>query len=333
MNRRPVKNKTILIVGGAGYIGSHVNKLLYLHGYDTVVFDNLSHGDSRNVLYGSFFEGDLENASDLKNLFKAHSFDGVMHFAALTDVGESIRNPAVYYRNNVSNTLNLLDIAVENGVKFFVFSSSAAIFGMPIKDLIDEQHSRSPINPYGHSKLIVEAMLQDYDQAYGLKSCSLRYFNAAGADPECEIVWYDRKENNLIPLLLKSLKDPSKKVTLFGTDYPTVDGTCIRDYIHVYDLAEAHIRGLEKLMTTQTSSSYNLGNGRGFSVYEVVRAVEKVTGKSLQIIEGPRRPGDPAILVADSKKASLELGWKPQYSEIETMIEHAYKAMFSLAEE
>jgi UDP-glucose 4-epimerase len=198
---------------------------------------------------------------------------------------------------------------------------------MPIKDLIDEEHPCSPINPYGHSKLMVETLLQDFDHAYGLKSCSLRYFNAAGADPEGEIVWYDRKENNLIPLLLKSLKDPSQKVTLFGTDYPTRDGSCIRDYIHVYDLADAHIRGLDKLFTTQTSSAYNLGNGRGFSVYEVIKAVEKVTGKSLNIVEGPRRVGDPAILVADAGKAYEELGWMPKYPEIEQMIEHAYKAM------
>lgn len=327
MNSRPVKNKTILVVGGAGYIGSHVNKRLHQHGYDTVVFDNLSRGNVKNVIYGTFVEGDLANIDDLKKVFGMHVFDGFMHFAAFTDVGESVKNPSIYYQNNVTNTLNLLNVAIDHGVKTFVFSSSAAIFGMPQSSCISEEHPCNPINPYGRTKLIVENILHDFDAAYGLKSCCLRYFNAAGADPEGELKWYERKENNLIPLLLKSLKDPTQKVTLFGTDYPTHDGSCIRDYIHVFDLAEAHISGLEQLFANQTSSAYNLGNGRGFSVYEVIKAVENICGHTLPIIEGPRRPGDPPILVADAGKASKELLWKPCYPEIEIMVVHAYAAM------
>ncbi len=326
MNIRPTKKKKILVVGGAGYIGSYVNKRLHQLGYETVIYDNLSRGNRKNVLYGTFVEGDLANSLSLTKLFESYSFDGIMHFAAFTDVGESVRNPAVYYQNNVLNTLNLLNAAIEYRIKAFVFSSSAAVYGMPRAQtsLINEDHPCHPINPYGRTKLFVEEILKDFDAAYGLKSCCLRYFNAAGADPEGEIKWQERKENNLIPLLLKSLKNPTQKVTLFGKDYPTSDGSCIRDYIHVYDLAEAHIKGLEQLFATNSSSVYNLGNGRGFSVYEVIQAVEKVTGTSLQIIEGPRRPGDPPILVANAEKARRELEWHPRYPGIETMIEHAY---------
>jgi UDP-glucose 4-epimerase len=319
--------KTLLIIGGAGYIGSYVNKRLNQIGYETVVFDNLSRGHRSNVSCGSFIQGDLADPSTLESLFQQNSFAGILHFAAYTDVGESVTNPYMYYQNNVVNTLTLLHLAVKYGIKSFVFSSSAAIFGLPVKDLIDENHPCAPINPYGRTKWFIEMILQDFDRAYGLKSCCLRYFNAAGADPEGEIKWHPRKESNLIPLLLRSLQEPRQKVTLYGSDYPTHDGTCIRDYIHLYDLAEAHIKGLEELFTSSTSSAYNLGNGHGFSVKEVIDAVEKVTGLPLQIVNGPRRAGDPPVLVANAMKAEQELGWKPRFPDLETMIAHAYKVM------
>ncbi|MBA3237435.1 MAG: UDP-glucose 4-epimerase GalE [Parachlamydiaceae bacterium] len=328
MNSRTKANfKTLLIIGGAGYIGSYVNKRLQQEGYETVVFDNLSRGHRSNVIRGSFIQGDLADLSILESVFKQHSFAGILHFGAFTDVGESVKNPYIYYQNNVVNTLNLLHLAVNYEIKSFVFSSSAAIFGIPVKNLIDENHPCAPINPYGRTKWLIEMILQDFDRAYGLKSCCLRYFNAAGADPEGEIKWHPRKETNLIPLLLRSLQEPKQEVTLYGSDYPTQDGTCIRDYIHLYDLAEAHIKGLEQLFESSTSTAYNLGNGQGFSVKEVIDAVERVTGLPLQIAKGSRRPGDPPILVANAMKAKEELEWKPRYPDLDTMIAHAYKVM------
>lgn len=318
--------KQVLVVGGAGYIGSHVNKMLNQAGYQTVVFDNLSRGDQRSVTHGIFVEGDLAFPDDLDKLFRNYSFDAVLHFAALTDVGESVHNPALYYRNNVAYTLNLLSAMVRYNINHLVFSSSAAIFGIPKDKLIKESHPVHPINPYGQSKLMVETILKDFDQAYGLRSCSLRYFNAAGGDPDGQIKNFKKKENNLIPLTLKSLLDPKGKITVFGTDYPTPDGTCIRDYIHVCDLGEAHILGMEKLLGGSSSSHYNLGNGRGYSVLEVIKAAETVTGLKVNAIKGPRRAGDPAVLVADSSKAESELGWQPKYPDLETMIDHAWKA-------
>lgn len=328
MDRRTeVKSKTLLVIGGAGYVGSYVNKRLSQAGYETVIYDNLSRGHRSNVVRGNFIQGDLADQPALEALFQQHTFAGILHFAAYTDVGESVTNPYIYYQNNVSNTLNLLHLAVNYGVKAFVFSSSAAIFGLPLSDRIDENHPCAPINPYGRTKWFIEMLLQDFDRAYGLKSCCLRYFNAAGADPEGEIKWHKRRETNLIPLLLRSLQEPKQKVTLFGSDYPTRDGTCIRDYIHLYDLAEAHIKGLEQLFARSTSTAYNLGNGHGYSVKEVIDAVERVTGQYLQVVNGARRPGDPPVLVANAKKAEVELGWKPRYPDLDTMIAHAYGVM------
>lgn len=321
------KSKTILIAGGAGYIGSHVNKKLYRSGYSTIVIDDLSRGYRRNARYGEFFQGNIGIPEDLETLFNSHRIDGIMHFAAHLDVGESVINPYLYYRNNVCNTLNLLHFAVRNDVKAFIFSSSAAIFGLPRQSSIDENHPRNPINPYGRTKLMAESILKDFDRAYGLKSCCLRYFNAAGADPEGDIRLYPRKENNLIPRLLNSVKKGDKKITIYGTDYPTPDGTCIRDYIHVNDLADAHVKGLERLFETSTSCAYNLGNGQGFSVKEIISSVEKVTGCQIDINEGERREGDPPILIADSTLARNELGWVPHFPLPETMIAHAYAAM------
>lgn len=319
--------KTILVVGGAGFIGSHVNKMLYEAGYDTVVLDNLTKGNRKAVTHGVFIEGDMADSECLDLLFQKYSIDAVMHFAASIDVGESISDPAKYYVNNVSNTLNLLNAMLRHSVKKFIFSSSAAVYGIPQEKQISEAHPCRPINPYGETKLIVEKILRDFDQAYGLTSCCLRYFNAAGGDPQGEIKNYKSKESNLIPVALRSLLEPNCSLTIFGSDYPTPDGTCIRDYVHICDLGSAHIIAMEQLLAGKPSSTYNLGNGEGFSVREVIHAVEKVTGRKLNVIEGPRRPGDPPYLVADAQKALRELGWKPQYPTLEAMIEHAWNGL------
>lgn len=321
-----MKKKCILVTGGAGFIGSHVNKLLHRAGYDTVVLDNLSLGNAKNVLYGSFVQGDIGHVDDLNAIFSTNEIAAVMHFAAFTDVGESVKDPARYYQNNVANTLVLLNSMRQHAVKTFLFSSSAAIFG-PNDKPIKETDTCNPINPYGHSKLIVEQILHDYAAAYGIRYACLRYFNAAGGDPDREIKNYKQKENNLIPLLLKSLKDPQACLKIFGTDYATADGTCIRDYIHIYDLSTAHILALESLLQGGASTCFNLGNGRGFSVREVITAAERVTGLKVNAIEAPRRAGDPPALLADAAKAKKELGWKTRYPDLDTIIAHAWQAL------
>jgi len=319
----------ILVVGGAGFIGSHVIKLLNKAGYQTIALDNLSRGNKKMVQSGLFIHGDLSDSTLLDKIFSEHPITAVMHFAALTDVGESVINPIKYYTNNVANTLTLLNAMQKHSIKTFVFSSSAAIFGNPIHDKIAENHPCNPINPYGTSKLMVEQILADIDHAYGIKSCCLRYFNAAGGDPDGLLKNYNfpRKETNLIPIILKSLTEPNGVITINGTDYPTPDGTCIRDYIHIDDLATVHITAMDQLLNGAPSNQYNLGNGHGFSIREVIAAACKVTGQKLQVREGPRRPGDPPILVADSQKARKELTWKPKYPSLELMIEHAWKAI------
>lgn len=322
-----MSSKIILVVGGAGFIGSHVTKMLASRGYLPLVFDNLSSGHEKNILNASFIKGDLANPDDLEHVFTQYLISGVMHFAALIDVGESIQNPAKYYHNNVVNTLNLLDAMLKHNVKTFIFSSSAAIFGTPIQPSIDENHPCCPINPYGETKLIVEKILRDYDSAYGLKSSCLRYFNAAGGDSQGKIKNYKQKESNLIPLILRNLKGFERKIIINGTNYPTPDGTCIRDYIHVEDLASAHILAIEKLFKEGCSTHYNLGNGNGFSIREVIHSTEKVTGLKVNAAEGPPRPGDPPALIANSQKAKKELGWDPQYSDLDTMITHAWQAL------
>lgn len=355
--KSPTTQKTILVVGGAGFIGSQVNLLLNERGYKTVVFDDLSRGKEETVIKGSFVKGTLASKDDLNNLFKEHRFDAVMHFAALTAVGESFKNPGAYFINNVTNTKNLLDTMVENKVKHFIFSSSAAIFGNPINDLIDENHQTKPINPYGATKLLVEQMLRNeysnetideclkhFDKvdvgtkeiirstmlssyADKIQSCCFRYFNAAGGDPSGQIKYYERPENNLIPLVLKTLNHPTDKISVFGTDYGTKDGTCIRDYIHIHDLAEAHLKGMEKIFAGDKSLAYNLGNSNGFSVKEILIATEEATHFEVKVQECARREGDPEILIADSKKAYEELGWIPKYTTPKEMITHAWKAM------
>lgn len=320
------KSQTILITGGAGYIGSHINQMLSRAGYQTIVLDNLTYGSRLAVQSGTFLEGDIGDRQVLDHIFKNHSIAGVMHFASFIDVGESVRNPHKYYENNVAKTLTLLEAMVRHDVKKLVFSSSAAIFGNPVKIPLDEDHRCQPINPYGRSKWIIEQILHDFDIAHGLKSCSLRYFNAAGGDPEGKRKNFQKHSSNLIPLVLKSLKSENGTLTIFGTDYPTPDGTCIRDYIHIEDLGTAHLKGMELLLSGSPSACYNLGNGKGYSVKEVIIATEKVTGRKVNTIEGPRRAGDPPILVADSKKAFRELGWQPRYPDLEAMIEHAWRA-------
>lgn len=311
--------KKILIVGGAGYIGSEVNKLLHLSGYETVILDK----EPPNPNLGASIQSDMGDRHILEKIFAEHQFDAVMHFAAFIDVGESVKNPAKYYDNNVTKTLILLDIMRKYDVKFFIFSSSAAVYGMPLQSLMPENHPKNPINPYGQTKLMVEKILEDFDRAYGLKSASMRYFNAAGGDPDGQIKNSFKGKSNLIPLILEAIKN-NQTLTINGTDYPTKDGTCIRDYIHIYDLGKAHIKAMEKLFAGGNSEAYNLGNGHGFSVREIIQAAEKVTGKPIPVIEGPRRPGDPPSLLADASKAKQLLGWSIKYPDIETMIHHQF---------
>lgn len=315
----------VLVVGGAGYIGSHMVKMLALAGHDVVTLDDLSNGYRDAVKYGEFVEGNIADADLLDRLFSENTFDGVMHFASFIQVGESVEKPSMYYRNNVSNTQVLLDAMVDHNVKSFIFSSTAATFGEPEYTPIDEQHPQKPINPYGHSKLMVEQILSDFDHAYGLKSVSLRYFNAAGADPDGELGERHIPETHLIPLVLQAASGRRESITVFGDDYDTPDGTCIRDYIHINDLCTAHLLGLEHLVAGGDSRAYNMGNGQGYSIKELIDVAKSVTGSDFKVVMGERRDGDPARLVADSTLLQKELGWKPQFAELETIIRHAWE--------
>ncbi len=319
-------SKTFLVIGGAGFIGAQVVKTLSKAGYSVVVLDNLSRGFKERVLSGVFEFGDVGDAAVLDRLFTKYKFDGVLHFAALADVGESVIRPDIYYQNNIVNTLTLLNAMVKHHVNKIVFSSSSAIYGMPDKLPVVEDTPKEPINPYGRTKWMVEQILADYDKAYGIKSCSLRYFNAAGGDPDGEIPYFRRNEGNLIPILLNNVLD-GKPTVVFGDDYATPDGTCIRDYIHIADLAAAHLTGMEKLLEGAASSYYNLGVGNGFSVLEVINTTEKVIGQKVDFIIGPRREGDAPELMASPQKAFRELNWKPEYPELETMIRHGWNVM------
>ncbi len=316
---------TILVVGGAGYIGSHTNKELNKKGYQTVVFDNLSYGHRESVRYGDFILGDIENIEQIRLVFKKYKIDAVMHFSAFIEVGESVTNPQKYYKNNVANTLNLLQVMLENNVKYFIFSSTAATYGNPKEIPITEEHPQEPINPYGQSKLMIEHILRDYAIAYGLRYSPLRYFNASGADIDCEIGEWHNPETHLIPLILDVAIGKKESIKIFGTDYETSDGTCIRDYIHVTDLADAHILALEYLMNGGENTAFNLGNGNGFSVKEVIETVKKVTKKGIKIVESERRVGDPPILLSSSKKAQTTLNWKPKYYELSKIIETSWE--------
>ncbi len=299
----------ILIVGGAG----------------TVVFDNLSFGHTDFVKWGIFHGGDLSNIDNIREVFKKYPIDAVMHFAAFTYVGESVEDPQKYYLNNLRNTLNLLQVMLEEEVKYFVFSSTCATYGNPEEIPITESHPQNPINPYGKAKLMVEQVLADYSQAYDLNYVSLRYFNAAGADPDAEIGELHEPETHLIPLILDAATGRRENIQIFGTDYPTPDGTCIRDYIHVMDLADAHIKALEYLQSGGESEVFNLGNGQGFSVREVIETARKVTGRKIEVEGVDRRPGDPPVLVGSSDKAREILDWNPQYHDLSLIIETAWK--------
>lgn len=314
----------ILIVGGAGYIGSHLNKEINKRGYETVIFDNLSYGHEEFVKWGTFERGDLGNIDDIKSIFNKYPIEAVMHFAAFTYVGESVKDPQKYYLNNVKNTLNLLQAMLEENVKQFIFSSTCATYGNPVEIPITENHPQNPINPYGRGKLIVEQILKDYNAAYGLNYASLRYFNAAGADPDGDVGELHDPETHLIPLILDVAAGKRENVKIFGTDYDTPDGTCIRDYIHVTDLADAHILALKYLQDNQKSDVFNLGNGNGFSVKEVIETAREITGNEIKAVEAERRQGDPPILIGSSHKAKEVLKWKPKYGDLSQIVETAW---------
>ncbi|MBW7998263.1 MAG: UDP-glucose 4-epimerase GalE [Candidatus Glassbacteria bacterium] len=317
----------VLLTGGAGYIGSHANKLLSARGHETVVADNLARGHREVVKWGRLEQVDLLDKGGLDKIFAAEKFDAVLHFAALIFVGESVRHPDDYYRNNVQGSLNLLRAMRSHGVGRIIFSSTAAVYGTPETSPLSEDHRLAPINPYGWSKLMIEQVIRDFCSAYGMKAVIFRYFNAAGADPDCETGENHDPENHLIPLVLKAVRNPERSLKIFGTDYDTPDGTCVRDFIHVNDLADSHLLGLESLMEPGgegTARVYNVGNGEGFSVREVLETAAKVTGKLPGVEEAPRREGDAARLVASSEKLRRELGWRPAYAELTKIIEHAW---------
>lgn len=315
----------VLVVGGAGYIGSHMVKMLLGAGHEVITLDNLSSGHRDAVLGGTFVEGDLADTQGLHQVFEQYQPEAVMHFASYIQVGESVRKPDIYYRNNVTNTLNLLDVMLEFEVKKFIFSSTAAVFGEPDYVPIDEAHPNRPLNPYGRSKWMIEQVLADYDKAFDLRSVCLRYFNAAGADPEGQLGERHDPETHLIPLILQAASGRRDNIQVFGRDYDTPDGTCIRDYIHIVDLCSAHLAALEYLTKGGSSDRFNLGNGSGFSVQEVIDAVQKVSGKQVTVINGPRREGDPARLVADAKRARSILVWQPTYTALDTIVSHAWQ--------
>jgi UDP-glucose 4-epimerase len=315
--------ETILVVGGAGYIGSHMVKELITQNYDVIILDNLSTGHRRLVTGGRFIHGDLGDTTMMDRLFSEHRIDAVMHFAAFSLVGESVQLPLKYYQNNVAGTIALIEAMIRHDVLRFVFSSTAAVYGEPETTPIPETHPCHPTNPYGASKLSVERLLSDCDSAYGLKSVCLRYFNAAGADVSGQIGEMHDPETHLIPLVLRAALTKSP-IKIFGTDYKTPDGTCLRDYVHVSDLAQAHMLALNALMDGGASEVYNLGNSVGYSVRQVIDIAGKVTGKPIDVVEEERRPGDPAILVADGSKIKERLHWQPQYEQLETIIQTAW---------
>lgn len=314
----------ILIVGGAGYIGSHVNKELNKRGYETVIYDNLIYGHKEAVKWGIFEYGDLRDTTKLEEVFNKYDIEAVFHFAAFAYVGESVTNPSKYYNNNVSATINLLDAMVRHNVLYFVFSSTCATYGQPDTMPITEDTEQKPINPYGASKLMVERILEDYEKAYGLHSVCLRYFNAAGDDPDGEIGESHTPETHIIPLILDVALGRRECIKVFGTDYDTKDGSCVRDYIHVLDLADAHIRALEYMKKENLSDRINLGTSKGTSVFDIVEAVKKVTKVDFEVVYDERRVGDPAELVGSNFKAKKILGWEPKHSDIETILRDSW---------
>lgn len=314
----------VLVTGGAGYIGSHMVKMLVKKGYQPVILDNLITGHKKTILDAKFIHADLNNKIILRQIFQQYRFQAVFHFASFIQVEESHFNPQKYYQNNLVNTLNLLEIMLENQVKYLIFSSSAAVYGEPQYTPIDIYHPKKPMSAYGKSKWMIEKILQDYDLAYGLRYAALRYFNAAGADPDGELGECHEPETHLIPLIMQAASGRRENIKIYGNDYETPDGSCIRDYIHVTDLCQAHYLAFEFLKTKDRSAIYNLGNGKGFSVQEVIHVAKKITNKNIPIIISPRRLGDPAVLIADSTLAKAELAWQPQYNSLDTIIEHAW---------
>jgi UDP-arabinose 4-epimerase len=314
-----------LVTGGAGYIGSHACKALAKAGYRPIAYDNLCHGHRWAVRWGPLVEGDVADVARLRAVMSAERVVAVMHFAAFAYVGESMAEPAKYFRNNVSASLTLLEAMRDVGVEALVFSSTCATYGIPDRVPIDESAPQRPVSPYGESKLMVERMLSWFGSAYGVRSASLRYFNAAGADIDTEIGEAHEPESHLVPLAIQAALGQGPELRVFGTDYPTPDGTAVRDFIHVDDLAEAHVKALEYLLAHDSSVALNLGSGRGYSVREVVAAVERATGLPVPVEESPRRPGDPPTLIADARLAHGVLDWRPDRSDLETIIETALR--------
>ncbi len=318
---------TVLVVGGAGYIGSHATRRLMGAGYHVVALDNLSRGFRDAVLCPDFIEADLTDRKALDGVFTRYRIDAVMHFAALTYVGESVEDPGRYYINNVVGCINLLSAMRRAGVDTILFSSSAAVYGNPREVPITEDHPRDPINPYGMTKYVMERAMEDFSVAYGLRFMSLRYFNAAGADPDGELGERHNPETHLIPSVLLAAGGMSHEVVVFGGDYPTPDGTCIRDYIHITDLIDAHLLALEQLSAGGVGGYYNLGSETGHSVNEVIEAAKAATGRPIAVKVGPRRPGDPPTLIASSQKAKKELGWRPAHTDLTDMVGSAWRFM------
>lgn len=316
---------SILITGGAGYIGSHCNKIFKKEGYDTIILDDLSSGHEVSLQGSKLIKGDFSDIKLLGEIFSNYSIDGVVHFAAQKSVEESVSSPNKYYEENVVKTKILIDTMLEYKVNNIVFSSTAAVYGEPDGDVVDESYPTSPINPYGETKLIDEKMMRDYAKAYGLKYCSLRYFNAAGADPDGELGFAAKEEKNVIPLLINATVNNLKGFTVFGDDYDTRDGSCVRDYIHVMDLATAHVKAFEYLVKGNDSEIINLGSNNGYTVLELINVTEEVTGKRLDYKIGPRRAGDPETLIASNKKAKKLLGWAPAFSDIKEIIGDSYR--------
>ncbi|MCS6960848.1 MAG: UDP-glucose 4-epimerase GalE [Pseudanabaenaceae cyanobacterium SKYGB_i_bin29] len=318
----------ILVTGGAGYIGSHCVLALQERGYDVLVLDNLVYGHRdflTDVLQVDWVQGDVNDRVLLDEIFTNYKIGAVLHFAAYAYVGESVQLPAKYYRNNVGGSLTLLEAMVAHRVPYFIFSSTCATYGVPQVIPIPETHPQQPINPYGKSKLMVEQMLTDLEGAYGIRSVIFRYFNAAGADPQARLGEDHNPETHLIPLVFYAALGKRSAISIYGTDYPTHDGTCIRDYVHVMDLAEAHVLGLEYLLAGNPSDAFNLGNGNGFSVKEVIDCAQTVCSKSITVVMTDRRPGDPPILVGSSDKAKQILGWQPRYYELKQILTDAWR--------
>jgi UDP-glucose-4-epimerase GalE len=313
----------VLVTGGAGYIGSHGAKALHRAGYRVVVYDNLAAGHRGAVRYGEFVEGDISDVGAVRAALRQHEVVGVMHFAAFLDVGESVREPAIYYRNNVVGALSVLEAMAAESVRSFVFSSTCATYGEPIETPIAETHPQRPMNSYGETKLAIERALPHYERAYGLHYVALRYFNAAGADPDRELGEDHSPEIHIIPRAIDAATGGAG-LEVFGDDYPTPDGTCLRDYVHVSDLADAHVRALETIVETGKSGAYNLGTGHPHSVREVIDTVQRVVGRPVPWRLAPRRPGDPAVLFAAPNKAQAELHWTPRFADLESIVSTAW---------